>query len=250
MKKLKSNKLKKNYFAWAIFSIINNTKNKRKQIIAWRLIGDKKVLIEVSFRVIRKLRKEIVLVAVNPQDKTELMNMVTATGKINLYLPNDLVLFQSQVKGKELDGSVRIEIPSYIAQIDRREDARFHLIDTINVPLKFTKNINRHLAKTQFFEKSCFDLSAGGLSFITSKSESKFFQVGDEIKDILFKLGTKDIKLDAKITSISNLEPNEQNKLHYSGSKICLEYTHIDKKIKDTIEKFIFQNINIQEDVI
>ena len=170
MDQVGSNNLKKNYSAWAIFSLINNTKLGEKPVLGWRIIGGKKVTVDVYIRVIRKFRNELVIKALSPDGSKKLSNLIAGSDKLNLYLPDDLVLFQSRVLKSDTNGDVVISIPNMIAQVDRRKHLRLFITNEVNVSIEFQKENHGQRITTQQFDKKCFDVSAGGLSFIIFKN--------------------------------------------------------------------------------
>jgi hypothetical protein len=247
MKQVASNNLKKNYSAWAIFSLINNTKLNDKPIVGWRIIGGKKVTVDLFIRVIRKFRNELVIRATHPDGRNTLANLIAGSDKLNLYLPEDLVLFQSEVKKSESSGDVVITIPEMIAQIDRRKHLRLFLDEEINVNVLFSKQNHGQRSSTQQFLKKCFDISAGGLSFIISRIEGKFFEVGDIIYGLELILDKRKTTLNAEIVNLFDIEPDEQNGLHYKGQKICVRYVAPTPNQQKVINDFVFKYVQIDE---
>jgi c-di-GMP-binding flagellar brake protein YcgR len=241
------NTLKKNFNDWAIFSIINNTKVNEKTVLGWKIVAGKKVTVEVVFHIIRKFRNEIVVRAVGPQGRTNLGNLAAGAQKLNFYLPGDMVLFQTEVKQIEMSGDIRIKIPEMIAQIDRRKDLRLFIENGIKVDVEFFKQGHGQKIINQQFKKQCFDVSGGGLSFIISKTEKKFFKDRDIVKAIKLGLDGEEILVNTQIVNILEVEPNAQNELHYKGWKICLSYVDIKKPTKKKIEDFVFRYIDLDE---
>lgn len=247
MKQVGSNNLKKNYSAWAIFSLINNTKLNDKSVVGWRMIGGKKVTVDLFIRVIRKFRNELVVRAKSPEGRNTIANLIAGSDKLNLYLPEDLVLFQSTVKKSDTNGDIVISIPEMIAQIDRRKHLRLFCENEMNVNVNFSKQNHGQRVSTQQFEKKCFDVSAGGLSFIISKIEGKFFEIGDYVYGINLNLGRRKTMINAEVVNIFDIEPDERNGLHYKGQKICLRYVDPTANQQKVINDFVFKFVQIDE---
>lgn len=247
MNKIGNETLKKNFNSWAIESIINNTKKSNKSVLGWKIVGGKKVTVEVVFHIIRKFRNEIVIKAIGEQGKQKLGNLVAGSKKINFYLPDDMVLFQTDVKHVEQNGDIRIKIPTMMAQLDRRKHLRLFVEESMNIKVNFSKENNGHRVLTQQFEKSCFDISAGGFSFIISKSEARFFNLNDSINNIEVQIGDIKLKANCEITNILDVEPNVGNKLNYKGWKVCFRYTKINPKSIKAIDEFVFRYVDISE---
>ena len=181
---ISGSKLTKINSEWAIFSIINNAKLNEKTLVAWRIIGGKKVTVDVKIRVIRKFRSELVMSPENSRSKAMLSDLAAGTDRLNFFLAEEMVLFQSRIKSKDRSGDITVEIPDLIAQIDRRKHLRLFVEEKQPVLLEFSKKTNSHLTTVQTFKKPIFDLSAGGLSFVISKLESKFFRLGDKLQKV------------------------------------------------------------------
>jgi hypothetical protein len=248
MKQLEQSKLKKNFSAWAIFSILNNTKLDEKEVIGWRLVGGKKVTTQLRIRVIRKFRGEIAIVPVDEEMSKEFDTVLSGMDKLNLYLPEDMVLFQSEIKSI-LNNEVVVGIPKMIAQVDRRKYLRLQVSAELNVMVAFKKKSKSLSANIQNFKKSCFDISAGGLSFITSRMELKFFNIGDDLKMLLL-FDDQKITISGEIVTIIEVSPEENSNLHYKGWKICVKYKTISSAQRKLIDEFVFKNINTQIDAI
>lgn len=244
------NKLTKNDSEWAIFSIINNAKLKNKTLVAWRIVGGRKVTVDVSIRVIRKFRCELVMTPQSSRSQVMLSDLVAGADKLNFYLVEDMVLFQSKVKHRDPSGDLTVSIPTMIAQIDRRKHLRLFIEENNPVYISFSKQTNFHQSSIQHFNKACYDLSAGGLSFIISKLETKYFKTGDKITQVKLKLGEDIIVLDGEIVNIFNIEPNEVNKLNYKGLKICIKYTRIKPEHQKQISDFVFKYIDFSLNVV
>lgn len=248
---MSENKLKQSFDLHAIESIITSTKDSAKQIIGWKIIGDQKITIDLEIKILRKNRDEIVLVSENIS-KTSLLEMLAnGSDKINIYLPEDMALFQSDVKSFEKEnGRITISYPKMFAQVERRKHLRLFLTEELPVPISFHKSNQGHNKSIQFFTKTCFDISAGGLSFIASKIEQKFFQEKDKIEKIKISLDDKEFLLDAEVINILDIEPNDKNKLHYRGFKICLQFKDLDHEKQKFINSYVFRNSHIEKQVI
>lgn len=249
MNKAGNNSLKKNYSAWAIFSIVNNTKIDARPVLAWRIVNGKKLTVEVFFRVIRKFRDEVVVRATRPEGQKILGNLVAGSDKLNFFLPEDMVLFQTDVKSVDASGELVIKLPEMIAQIDRRKHMRLSLSDDVGAVVKFFKENTGQVKRTQLFDKACFDVSAGGLSLVVSKTEAKFFSIGDVVNRIRLEVENKEIPLSAEVVNILDIEPDGNNKLHYSGKKICLRYSKIGPKAQKFLNEFVFRHVDLNEAV-
>ncbi|MBD64115.1 MAG: hypothetical protein CME62_02835 [Halobacteriovoraceae bacterium] len=247
MSQIGSNKLKKNYNDWAITSLLENAKSNEKSIMGWKVVAGQKVVVEVIFHIIRKFRKEIVVRAIGPQAKAQLADLSVGAENLNFYLPEDLVLFQSQVKKIDMNGDITISIPDMIAQVDRRKYLRLFVEEGIKASVSFQKENHGLKLGSQLFEKKCFDLSAGGLSFIISKSESKFFQLGDQISKLKVLLDKDEIYINCQVINIFEVEPSPSNGLNYKGLKVSLRYLDLSNQAQKKLDHFVFNYVQIED---
>lgn len=244
------NKLTKNFSEWAIFSIINNTKLNDRTLVAWRLIGGKKVTVNVKIRVLRKFRSEIVLKTEDVRSQAMLQDLTAGTDKLNFYLQQEMVLFQTMIKSRSAEGEITVTIPNMIAQIDRRKHLRLFVEDYMPIQVNFIKKSNLNGNVTQQFDKKCYDLSAGGFSFVISKTEAKFFKIGDPVLNVSLNMDGQFIYFNAKIVNLLNVEPNELNKLNYKGLKVCLKFLDLAQKYHDVINDYVFKNVDFSQNVV
>ncbi len=247
MNQKNKNILKKNSNDWAIFSIINNTKINEKPVVGWKIVAGKKITVDVTFHIIRKFRNEIVVKAIGASENKRLGELAAGAENLNFYLPDDMVLFQAEVKQIELSGDLRVKIPDMIAQVDRRKNMRLFVESGMQTELSFKKQNHGHKAATHNFKKNCFDISSGGASFLISKLETKFFAIEDKIDEVSLKINEKEFKMDAEVVNILEVEPDARNGLHYKNYKICLNYMNLDTEAKRYIDKYVFDYIDFDE---
>lgn len=247
MSKRNANTLKKNKSKWAIFSLVNNTKINESQIMGWRIVAGKKVTSEVFIRVIRKFRNEFVVRAVSESEKNKLNNLLASSGNLNFYLVQDMVLFQTEVKHIDSNGDFVFKMPEMIAQIDRRKYMRIFLDNRVKALCTFYKKNHGHKIVNQQFQKECFDISAGGLSFFISKAESKFFEKGDLIEQIRIKIDENWVNVKGDVVNVIDVEPDERNNLHYKAIKVCVKYYDTADQARKTIDEFVFKHIDLEE---
>ncbi len=69
--------------------------------------------------------------------------------------------------------------------------------------------------------------------------------MNDLIKDINIRIEGREIKVNAVIMNILDVEPNKQNQLNYKGKKVCLRFLNLDATNKKFLEDFIFRYMDI-----
>lgn len=256
-----SKTLKKNSSSHAIFSILSSAKDHGKTVIAWKMSLGKKVTAEVFLRVIRKSRGEILFKGVDATNQKVLSSLVSGAETLNIFLPEELVLFQSKLKHFDSSGDVILEIPEMIAQVDRRKNLRLTIPDWLSVKARFVKKTKSKTGSNQLFkrdkgeekgqqlEKECFDISAGGLSFIVSRAESKLYSAGESIEGIQLLFKEREVHVAGTVVNILDVEPNGGNGLHYRGRKICVNFNHVEKEDRIFLENFVFRHADLSDAV-
>ena len=134
-----------------------------------------------------------------------------------------------------------------IAQVDRRKDMRLFIESGMRADLNFTKQGHGQRVLTQRFNKTCFDLSAGGFSFVISRPEAKLFKVNDEISNVEMILGDKKLKVNCNVINMFEIEPTSQNQLHYKGWKVSVKYKDLPKNYHRFINEYVFRYIDIDD---
>jgi hypothetical protein len=240
-----SQKLKENRNPKVISELITSTKEKMGPVLVWIMHGEEKVTVEMWIQIIRKSKNELVF-RTRTQNVPMIHSIVGSREHVNVFFPSDLVFFQAKVKQLSPEGELTIGIPDMIAHVDRRKHLRITVNPSISTDMSFYKSFFSHKVNTQLFKKTCFDIGTGGLSFVISKMEAKYFNIGDRIVGVVIQLGDKKIEVDATIVNVLSIEPDNFNKLVYKGQKICLKFDRVDAIYKETLEMFIFKYYNVQ----
>ncbi len=249
-----TNSLKQNKNPGSIFSILSNAKISESSAIAWKLIGGSKVTADLRFRLIRKFRNEIEFIPL-PNNKSNLDRVISGNETINIFLPDQAILFQGKIKGYgqsqspgyKSDTILRLTVPDMIAQIDRRKHLRLAITEELDAKIAFAKALELQRRQVQTFKKDCYDISSGGCSFIVSQAERRFFPIGDMVDDILISLEGTHLKMAGKIVNTIKVEPNDSNNLLYTGHKICVEFQDPAKEVVDLIKVFVFKYLELDE---
>jgi len=247
VRKNMSNKLKKNFDEWAIESLIDNAKNNEHPVLAWKIVAGQKITVEVTFHIIRKFKKEIVVRAIDPGTKKVLLDLSSNAESLNFYLPEDQVLFQTEVKQILDSGDIRIKKPEMIAQADRRKNLRLFIDQTLKVDLEFSKQNHNQNVLTQKFNKRCFDISSGGLSFLISRPEMSFFRLGDIVRDLNLSVDDTEIVVAGKVVNILEVTPNSRNDLAYKAHKISIQFGKMSPENKKAIDTYVFRHVDLGE---
>ena len=236
------NKLKTVKEKGTILELLSGSKEGNFEVFIWKLIGNSKLLGQVRIESIRKLRNDFCIVPAEGQDRT-VQDLMGSQHHMDLYIPEASILFRCQIKQTDAPYRYYLQLPEFVAQIERRRDHRLNVYDEAQVKLSFAKTTKEQKPISQHFLKDCFDISTGGFSFLISKMESKFFQSGDEIKTLELKAGNWSVKVGVEICTILEVEPSDSNNISYKAWRVGCRFTQIDQISRKYVEKYIFERI-------
>jgi hypothetical protein len=180
----------------------------------------------------KKIKKELNQIVFHAQGENllYLQEMVSGSGKINLYLPSDSIMFSCEMKNLDEEGYMVTGLPEVIYSFDRRSDERFFLEEPILVTFKWKKRT---------FTKECYDLSAGGLSLVFSKSEAINFKDGDFVDEFKICYGKKHIPVKAMVVGKRKIDPYTNNNIMYSGLKFSMSFKDQEPALKKLINAIL-----------
>jgi hypothetical protein len=236
------NKLKKIKDDYTILSLLFGAKETSSEVILWKLIGNEKHLGQVRIESIRKMRKDFCIVPAEGQDRL-IQDLMGSASYADLYIPDSATLLRCAIKQTDAPFRYYLQLPEFVAQVDRRNNFRLNIEGTSEVMLSFGKTMNGQRPMSQHFHKNCYDVSTGGFSFYVSKMEMKFFQNNDAIPVVEIKTGKWSTKAKAEIVAIREVEPDEKNGLSYKVWRVSCRFSQLDQISRKYIEKFIFERI-------
>jgi c-di-GMP-binding flagellar brake protein YcgR len=224
-------------------------KEHNEEVYIWRIVGEKKVLAPVKFELIRKAKGELVVVS-SENSKDIFQHVLGGSDHINFFLPKSSLLFQCSVKQMDNDGKLHLQFPKFIAQVERRNNLRMEAIDHPKLRVQFCKTVIAPKSVKQFYGKGLFDLSAGGVTFLITKAESRHFLEGEKLKNVELIIIDQKIVLSASILRVQELNEIETLKHPYKTWKVTLRFDSIQKKDQDLLTKFVFENVTIAEKAV
>lgn len=236
------NKLNKIHDHFQIIGNVTTAKENECEVYVWRFVGGAKHIALARIEAVRKQRNDFCLVPQDGQEGT-LQDLISGQTQIDLYIPNTSTLMRCRLKQTDAPVRYYLELPEFIAQLERRKELRLNVYDQEEVKVNFNKTVTLPRTINQFFLKSCFDVSTGGISFFVSKSESKLFQPDDMISSMELKASKWSAKIATQVLSIRETEPDEANGFPYKVWRVSCKITQIDPVAKKQLEKFIFDRI-------
>lgn len=213
----------------------------------WRFIGDKKYLAKINLNIFRKSKKEFTILP-DQKDLETYSLVIGALDEVNLYIPSAALLFRCQISDQNQKGEVTLKFPEFIAQIERRKFPRLETYKEDIARSYFSKCLMGSKIHTQYFQKTCYDLSAGGFSILVSKVETSFFQKEDTIEGIEITFDGRKISSHAQIMHIQPIEPGEGSDIIYKVWKISFKFTSLSVKDFEFLSRHIFEKLT-KEDI-
>lgn len=223
-------------------NLLSGAKEGNAEVFIWKLIGNEKHLGQVRIESIRKTRKDFCLIPAEGQDRL-VQDLMGGHNYVDLYIPDSALLLRCNIKQTDAPYRYYLQLPNFVAQVERRKSFRLNVHQSSEVRLSFGKSANGPRPMSQHFLKDCFDISTGGFSFFVSKMEMKFFQTNDAIPMVEIKAGDWATKISAEITTVREVEPDEYNGLTYKVWRVSCRFSQIDQISKKYLEKFIFERI-------
>ncbi len=239
---MNDNKLKKVNDPQSILSLLSGAKEYSSEVYLWKLIGNTKHLGQVRIEAIRKSRRDFSITPAKGQEKA-VQDLMASDSYVDLYVPESALLLRCDVKSTDAPIRYYLQIPEFVAQVERRKEFRLNTHDLGEVKISFGKTVTVPRPLNQYFVKDCFDISAGGFSFYVSRPESKFFQPDDTLSQVEIKAGKWSTKVSAQVATIREVEPDEYNGLPYKVWRISCRFSKIDRISQKYIQKYIFDRI-------
>lgn len=236
------NQLKKVKDQPTILSLLSGAKENNAEVYIWKLIGNAKHLGLVRIESIRKTRRDFCITPSEGQDRI-VQDLMGSDSFVDIYIPESALLLRCNIKTTDAPFRYYLQIPEFVAQVERRKQFRLNVHGSGEVKVSFGKTVSVPRTMTQHFLKDCFDVSTGGFSFYVSKMESKFFQTSDPIPLLEIKAGSWSTKAGAEIVMIREVEPDEFNGLSYKVWRISCRFSQIDQISRKYLEKYIFERI-------
>lgn len=247
MSSLGNNQLIQNEDEKMIFNILRDAKQNEMKCMVWKFVGGTKITAEAHIKVIRKFNGEIVFDAITDGHKEKMKSVISGSDQINIFIIEKAVLFRSKIRKIDEDKCLVLDFPKMLAQAERRKSLRLVVPMEVGCDLEFFKTSTNNGVKTQIFNKKCYDISAGGLSFLLNKSETKFFEIGDIISSVKVQIDGFEFMLDGRIVNFIPVEPGPGNDVIYKGVRVCIKFEAIDEIAKDTINTFVFKHLDVTD---
>lgn len=221
-------------------------KDQHTPISAWKFVNHKKITILLKLKSVSLGDGEFIIVPEKIGDDQQLGALIDSKDKIlSFFIGDGETIFQAEFLRKLLNGDYIFKAPAMVAIQDRRSSLRLILEDKHDVSVSFLKIHHRNIQMQHKFQKKCFDISRGGLSFILHEQETRFFSIGESVDNIHLSVDGVLMIIDIKLVNLISIEPDKLNKLLYKSFKACFSIDKITPEHREVIENFVLENIKL-----
>lgn len=229
----------------ALFLILKELKKNGESLFAWKLFGKNKLSVPIGIEKILNTNDQLQVVC-QERNLALLNQIISGEEVLNFFIPSEDILFQTKILKFLGEDLLLVSLPHRYAQVERRKHLRWKVVLDSSIKVRFKiKYKIFNTERGQAFEKSCFDISAGGVSININKSETKFFSISDRISNLELHLGKNIFKLSAHVVNVIEIVPNKINQRLYKGWKICLKFDKLSSLDQEKINLFVFGKVNV-----
>jgi c-di-GMP-binding flagellar brake protein YcgR len=233
------NQLRKHSNIKALLSILNNCKLSNIEMMMWRIVGKNKIVAIVKLKIIRKSREEILIVP-SMETMSDFESIISGVDKVNIFIPEYGVLFQSKLKLYDLDKVLTIKIPTEYAQINRRKHIRLG-IENLDVSFFINTGFKKKISK------GCVDISVGGLAFYASKAEAILLFKNLKVKDMKFNFEGINFQLDGIVVNQLEVSPMDDPNILYKCWKISFEFQNVRRGDAEKLGRLIYSKLSTED---
>ena len=230
-------------------SLLGTVKEEKLEVFLWRFVGGSKHMATVKIESVRKSKRDFCVIPAEGHSAI-VQEVVGSLNYIDVYVPESALLMRCTIKHTDAPVRYYLEIPTFVAQVDRRKSFRLNVHDDSEMKLNFIKMSGGLKQVKQQFLKNCFDISTGGFSFLISKAEFKLFKVAEEFLSVDLKTKDWSGKGRAQVSAIREVEPDDRNGLTYKVFRVSCSFTQLDQGSQKYLEKYIFERIKDELRVI
>ena len=216
------------------YRVLREAIQKKTKVIAWSLPNNLFISNLVNLTFFDFEKKEIILTPLKGE-KNELAKMINGFGRINIYLPEESVVFVSKIKSLTKDGKITLGLPLFSKFFERRAEERIDLDSTVRAEF---------MVEGISYRKELLDISSGGFSLVFLKNEKVKWSKEKIVKNInlKFKGSSNQITVDGRIAKILKISPFSLDKCPYGGFRISLQFIDLEDKEREILEKYLKGN--------
>lgn len=183
--------------------------------MAWDLDEGRLISFDLIIKEISRAADELILI---PQkysaDWRHLNDFIRGSGMMNFFIPQQNLLFRSELVALEGDYLV-IKKPKKYSIEERRSSERYIALNSVK--LEIVKNDRIKAYKV-------FDLSETGLSIIVSTSDSSHFKIGEVLDKACLKLKDKKTRVALELCNERTILPYQFETIPYRGKRYGFKF--------------------------
>lgn len=194
-------------------------------ILAWYAFNGHLLQAELRLKTIRKDRNDLVLV---PQwDSLDyLQQLISGQGRINFYVPDESLVFISELKLLDEQGILTVGMPEKYFLHDRRRDQRIDLLPSLSISFEGIS-----------LAKRCLDISSGGFSLVISQQERRLFKLSEY--QVTLTNGELSLQLEANLSNELKLRPYMLDKCPYGGFRLAFSFLNMNDLTRKRLDDLI-----------
>ena len=246
---MEKNKLVSNSQPKSLKEILNEILNEKRPCQAWKIFLDKKWVVNYELKIVRTRTEELVYHVIQESSETieNSKKILQHEKDVRFWIASMGVLFSCKIISFS-NTELVVKFPSFFAHQDRRKTMRLRVTEqlvTVSIPMQWqgSKNVS-------YKEKTPFDISSGGFSFIATKDEAEMFKNGLCVSKIMVTVNGRPCLIEAKVVTIVTIAPTKDNGLFYESSKICFTFAEIEEMDQLYIDNFVMDSIIKDSDKI
>jgi hypothetical protein len=184
-----------------------------EKVIIWNFSLESFHFVEYSLKTIRRDRDELVFTPVGFVSLDALKDLITGSGKINIYLTEKKIFLRVNFKSIDNKNEITTSLPDLSMKEERRSEPRLPVTQ-----------VGVNLIRNGKEEKGILnDISGGGASLYITERRAKIPQVEDRIDSL--QLISEEIRKigPAKVVAVKKVPPYQEN-YPYPVWKISLSF--------------------------
>lgn len=215
-----------------ILNIIQESLVQKHPVQAWDILAGTLTLSNLELKALRKDRKNIELHPSTPADLVNLKKLVSGLGKINLFIGNENLVFKSDLKNLDDQGTLLVGLPEKWMIEERRDQERINTDGLASLHLK-NKNMTSVL--------SINDISTTGLAIVMKKVDAKRYQKENLYPECFLEMLDKKIPVELKLERTTDFKHYEFQDYPYEVSVLGFSFHTPSDKVTNVIENCLEQ---------
>jgi hypothetical protein len=209
-----------------IIVLVQNSLIQKLKIQAWDIQSENLTISNLELKAVRKDKDEIEMKTNSIADFENLKKLIKGIGRLNFFIGEENLVFYSELKKFNDDGSLIVSLPERWLIEERRFNERIKTNGLGQVHLK-NKSITSIL--------SILDISESGFSVVLKKADAKRFKEGVVLENCHLEFLDLKLDLNFKVQRLQNFKHYEFADYPYEVTVIGMSYESDCEKTKEKI---------------